>query len=364
MNADTLPELAKLLKHGVPSHTRAATCAAITGCTAGCGGAALRGTIATSDAGVTIIGRLLVLSSDPMCAQLALYALVNLSEDEAGTRAIVAANGVKLCMDELGEATGDVDLLPRMQTLSSLLSNLTRHPVGVKAFLGVVHPSDGDSDVEVPTEAEKAEFAILKMLHRIDAIPNVLWLENACTISEGRTRLLLSPTPKSPDLHPLARALSLMSNADTARRLAAAGLFRNCAMAPECHQALLFNTNALGISLARLVARHSPLDLEDIKDAPAEVLEAVVQSCAAEGATHGAEDVVKVRVQIVEALLLLSKSEIGLELFRERDVTLVLFEWSKVESEEEINNMLGIIMNRTAVSAERKVDDGAVSVDA
>lgn len=239
-------------------------------------------------------------------------------------------------------------------SFSGLLSNLTRLTEGVDALVG--------QNVDEASGAT-AEFVLLKLSNRLDAIPNVLWMANACASAKGRDILLLRGNPhasgRSIDQQPLTRLLQLYHSrkVEPATRLAVASAIRNCAIAEDCHDVLANATNALDVCLSCLVSPKTQIDPNYIKDASDHVRAIVANHTTAEP-----EQSDSIRLVVVEALLLMCKSEIGVTSLREKDVFLILFEWSKQEKNNEISSVLSNVMHRiTAVDAPSEPDAGVLT---
>lgn len=344
MDEASLPDIAQLLSGSIGSSTRAATCTAVAACSSGQAGASLRRLIGTTEPGETIIRRLLLLCGDPNCARLALSALVNLSEDEEAAAVMTRAGAV----DRATHALLDDDQRSLFSLYSGLLSNLTRFPGGVDALVG-------------KGKGEKASMqavnTLFKLVARIDRIPNVLWMSNACSTPEGRAALLLKgdaaksensavkPQLVDKSKQPLTWLLRLVISENEPTRLAAASALRNCAMAEDCHLVLIKQTNAVGTCLARLMSSSRPIPLEQVKSAPEEVIALVTDPTKAKP-----EPLVEIRLILVESLLLLCKTRLGREALRELSVYAVLNEWKELEETEQIRQAAESILDRLTVA--------------
>lgn len=351
MDEETLSELATLLTGNLPSSVRAATCAAVASCVSGDSGAALRKTMATKDTGRAIIRRLVSLCGDATCTQLALYALINISEDEDGAKEIIKNGGVSVCTAALVDKEQD----PFASSFSGLLSNLTRLAEGNDKLVG--------HNVE-ETTAAVAELAILKLTNRIDIIPNLLWMANACTSSRGRDILLLRGSTEAQnrtfDEQPLSRLLQayFVRRSDPSVRLAATSAIRNCALSEECHDVLVNATDALNVCLSCLVSSKTKIDPSHIKDAPKHVRTIVMDLSKAHP-----EELTSIRLIVLEALLMLCKSNVGLTALREKDAFLILFEWNKQEQSTEISTVASRVMQRiTDTGTPNSLNDTELSV--
>lgn len=347
MDEETLSELATLLTGKSPGSVRGATCAAVASCVSGPSGAALRKSMPSTDTGRLIIRRLVSLCSDLSCTQLALYALINLSEDEQGAREIIENGGVSVCTAALADKEQD----SFASSFSGLLSNLTRLPEGTDKLVG----QNADD-----TAASVAELALLKLTTRVEIIPNLLWMANACTSSRGRDIFLLRGSMKAEgreiDEQPLSRLLQMYfkRRSDPSVRLAATSAVRNCAIAEECHDVLVNATHALSVCLACLISPETQIDPSHIKDAPEHVRAIVMDSSNA-----SSEELVSVRLIVAEALLLLCKSDVGLTALREKDAFLILFEWNKQEKNTEISSTVSRVMQRITATGESKCPNDA-----
>lgn len=281
---------------------------------------------------------------------MSLSALINLSETSGAADTIVRAGGVDVCTHALVDDGDDGDIAAMASLYSGLLSNLTRRECGVDALVG-----KGMGE----TASGVARHTLFRLVVRIDTIPNVLWMSNACSTSEGRATLL----PRSQvdgaqqsdaQQQPLSWLLPLLSSKDDATRLAAASAMRNCSMDEDCHDALVNHTTAVGACLAILVSPTSQLVAETVKNAPIEVkriLDNPTESCL--------ESLVEIRLIIVESLLLLCKSRVGRAALREKDAYLVLIEWSTQEENEEVRNALtGITERISSVEDDHVEKDG------
>lgn len=350
MDEETLSELATLLTGNLPASVRGATCAAVASCVSGPSGSALRKTMATTDTGRVIIQRLVSLCSDVTCTQLALYALINISEDENGAKEIIKNGGVPVCTAALTDKEQD----SFASSFSGLLSNLTRLTEGNDELVG--HNVEG-------TAAAVAELAILKLTNRVEIIPNLLWMANACTSARGRDILLLRGSVEARnreiDEQPLSHLIQVFFSrrSDPSVRLAATSAVRNCAIAEECHDVLVNATGALDVCLSCLISPDSKIDPSHIKDAPEHVRAIVTDPSEA-----AAEELTSIRLIVVEALLLLCQSDVGLTALREKDAFLILFEWNKQEQSPEISTIVSSVMQRiTAISEAEQSNNAEVS---
>lgn len=335
MDSDSLSAIAQLLKVTTGPSVRATTCATIAACCSKDEGAALRRQIGTSTTGETIIRSLLMLSADSRCARLALSALINLSEDEKASATIIRCAGVELCAN--GLLDDDYQILAPLY--SGLLSNLTRLSSGVDALIG-----KGKDTLA----ANASVLTLLRLVARIDKIPHVLWMSNACSTAEGRSVLLLRNQESDADdenRQPLTWLLRLLTSSNDATRLAAASAMRNCAMDEGCHDLLVNGTNALGVCLSSLVGPSSNLPLDHIKEAPVEV-----RSLAANPSKAKPEPLVEIRLLIVESLLLICKSLTGRAALRESGACLVLLEWTKQEKDDQVRASVSSIMQRISAT--------------
>lgn len=341
MDENSLPDIAQLLSGSIGPSTRGATCTAIAACSNGDAGASLRHLIGTTTHGETIIRRLLVLCGDPSCARLALSALVNLSEDESAAATMTRAGAV----ERSAVALLDNEQKYLSALYAGLLSNVTRFPFGVDALVG---KGMGES------ASAQAINRLFKLVTKIDHIPNVLWMSNACSTSEGRAALLLKGNidedgAVDTSRQPLTWLLRLVSSEKEAIRLAAGSALRNCAMAEDCHPVLVKHTNAIGTCLARLMTSSRPIPLERIKDAPEEV-----RALAINPANAKPEPLVEIRQMLVESLLLLCKTRIGRDTLRERAAYTVLNEWKHTEDNKEIGEAVESILDRLVIGEDDK----------
>lgn len=344
MDESSLPDIAQLLSGSIGASTRAATCTAVAACSSGEAGATLRHLIGTTQAGETIIRRLLLLCGDPQCSRLALSALVNLSEDEEASAVMTRAGAV----DRATQALLDDDQRNLASLYSGLLSNLTRFPNGVDGLVG-------------KGKGEKASMqsinTLFKLVARIDRIPNVLWMSNACSTPEGRAALLLKGDAAKADTvaadpnlvdnskQPLTWLLRLLVSDSEPTRLAAASALRNCAMAEDCHLALIRQTNAVGTCLVRLMSVSRPIRLQQVKSAPDEV-----KTVAADPTSAKPEPLVEIRLLLVESLLLLCKTRAGRDALRELSVYEVLDEWKELEDNQQIRQAVESTLDRLVVA--------------
>ena len=193
-----------------------------------------------------------------------------------------------------------------------------------------------------------------RLVLRIQRIPTVLWLPNACTTKEGRDALLLHQDDAAVDhdKQPLSHVLKLLSHADAAKRLAAASALRNCALAEDSHEILVVHTNAIGTCLRALISASCTLKLAQIPNAPVQVRDVVGDLKLAKP-----EGIVEIRLVLVEALLLLCKSRVGRETLRERNAYEVLEEWLKSEKHKPIEDAIGSILDRIVVAEDDEVVD-------
>lgn len=334
MDESSLPDIARLLSGSLGPSTRAATCTAIAGCTAGTAGSSLRKTIGTTTHGETILRRLLTLCGDPNCSRVALSALVNLSEEESASAIIIHAGGVERCT----KALMSPDQRPLSALYSGLLSNLTRFSQGVNALVG---NNVGAAAGRVAVDR------LFQLVASLDTIPNVLWLSNVCSTTEGRATLLLKNDETDVNKQPLTWLLRLLPDGKDETRLAAASALRNCAMAEDCHHVLLERTNALGVCLSRFVTVKQVIRLESIADAPSEVKEAVRGQTKTKPELH-----VEIRLILVEALLLMCKTLIGRKTLREKDTYPVLEAWLKEEQNDQVKRTVDNILDRIAAAEE------------
>lgn len=362
MDSESLPALAQLLSGTTGPSVRATACATVAACCNGKEGEPLREQIGTSLIGETIIRRLLLLSSDRQSGRLALSALINLSETESCAETIIRSAGVERCTtalldhegdtdgEEDGEGDGEGGERAHASLYSGLLSNLTRVPAGVDALVGKGKDASA---------ANAAALTLLRLVTRVDRLPHVLWMANACSTPEGRAALLLKRRAAQSEQHdyarkgdeddkkqqPLTWLLRLLTSRDDATRLAAASAVRNCAMADDCHDVLVNHTNALGVCLATLIGPRSNLPLHRVANAPAEV-----RAVAADPSKLSPEPLVEIRLLIVDALLLLCKTTDGRAALRHSDAYAVLSEWVKQEKDDHIKASATSIMQRiTAV---------------
>lgn len=335
MDEQSLPDIAELLTGSIGANTRAATCTAIAACSADEAGAPLRHLIGTTTAGESIIRRLLILCADPASTRLALSALVNLSEDEDAASTMTRAAAVERCCSALL----DNELNSQASLYSGLLSNLTRFPTGVDALIG-----KGKS----VSASNAAVNTLLQLVTRIDSIPNVLWMSNACSTPEGRAALLLrgqssatNSDQTSPTEQPISWLLRLLSSKSESIRLAAASALRNCAMAEDCHEMLVNSTNALGVCLASLITSSSAVTNDQVSNAPPEVRFVIADPSKAH---H--EPLIEIRLMLVESLLLLCKTQTGRDALLECDAYYVLDDWNKQEVDEQVKSSINSILLR------------------
>lgn len=297
----------------------------------------MRKLVGTTPPGETIIRRLLVLCGDSSCARLALSALVNLSEDEDAASTMTRAGAV----ERAANALLDDEQRALSSLYAGLLSNVTRFPFGVDALVG---KGMGEN------AANQAVNRLFKLVTRIDRTPNVLWMSNACSTAEGRAALLLKGNVDESGLvdtsrQPLTWLLRLVSSENEAVRLAAGSALRNCAMAEDCHEVLVQQTNAIGTCLSRLMTSSRPIRLEEVASAPEEVRSTAMDMTKAE-----AEPLVEIRQMLSEALLLLCKTRTGRDALRERSAYVVLDAWKHVEQNKEIVQAVESILDRIVVA--------------
>lgn len=346
MDEGSLPDIAQLLTGSIGPSTRAATCTAVAACSSGEAGASLRRLIGTTEPGETIIRRLLLLCGDPSCARLALSALVNLSEDEEAAATMTRAGAV----DRGAQALLDDEQRGLASLYAGLLSNITRFPCGVDELVG---KGKGEK------ASAQAVNTLFKLVTRIDRIPNVLWMSNACSTPEGRATLLLKGDAAEAENNtisrqlidkskqPLTWLLRLLSSDSEPTRLAAASALRNCAMAEDCHPMLIKQTNAVGTCLARLMSSLRPIPLEQVKTAPEEVT-----ALASDPTKAKPEPLVEIRLILVESLLLLCKTRVAREALRDLAVYPVLNEWKELEGNAQTRLAVESILDRLTVAEE------------
>lgn len=345
MDSEALSAIAQLLSGSTGPKIRATACSALAACTAEEAGTATRELIGTTSDGETIIRRLLTISSDSRVARLSLTALVNISEDEDAAATMIRASAVERCANSLL----DPDEKPYVHLHSGLLSNLTRLPAGVDALVGKGKGT---------TAANAAVHTLLKLVSRIDQIPQALWMSNACSTEEGRAALLLRGQEGNDDNNtdvnrqPLTWLLRLLASPDYATRLAAASAVRNCAMTEDCHDTLVNRTNALGVCMASLVGPKTRLTLSHVQEAPKEV-----QAVLMDPTKIKPEAMVEIRLIIVESLLLLCKTLTGRSALRRKDACAVLSDWSEQETDDQILAAVMSIIERITTEIEEEIEE-------
>ncbi|PXF40324.1 Protein HGH1-like [Gracilariopsis chorda] len=349
MDETTLSEVVQLLSGSVGPSTRAATCTAIAACTSGDAGAKLRRIMGTSSVGETTIRRLLVLCGDPQCARVALSALVNISEDAEASAVVTRAGAVQRAC----KALLDMEQQNMAALYAGLLSNLTRHISGVDALVG-----KGLTGVE----KDLAVNTLLKLVTRVEHMPNVLWMSNALTSAEGREALLLlnnsatNSKSQDTDQQPLTWLLRLLRSPTDTKRLGAASAIRNCAMAEDCHETLVSNTDAIGICLTRLMSSEHKVAASDVRKAPQ-----VVRDIANNPNKADAEPLVEIRLLLVEALLLLCKTPEGRRALWDTDAYAVLEKWKQHEQNEQIVRTVNSIVDRVTLAEDNPEQHGTVT---
>lgn len=295
--------------------------------------------IGTTSVGETIIRRLLTLTADKKSEQLALTALVNLSENEDVTKTIIRAKGVENCTSNMLDILKDS---ARENTFihlySGLLSTLTRIPDGVDTLVGK-HQGTTAPNLSVRT--------LLQLVTYIDRIPQVLWMANACSSQEGRAALLLRQQKHD---QPLSWLLKLIDSSHYANRLAVASAIRNCAMAEDCHDILVQSTNVIDLCLSRIIASNNKLaiTLSQIQHGISDVIKQLIDNPT----KANPEDMVEVRLIIVEALLLLCKTKVGRDALIKHFAYFILLEWSEHETYDKIIPAVTSITGRLVADAE------------
>ncbi|CAN8064357.1 unnamed protein product [Agarophyton chilense] len=342
MDKESLSEISQLLSGAVGPSTRTAACTALAACSAGGAGAKLRHIIGTTQVGEEAVRRILVLCGDRHCSRIALSALVNMSEDAEAVRTMTNLGAVQQASEAL--------LDPELQELSSLyaglLSNLTRFPCGVDALVG-----KGLTGVEKDLTID----TLLKLVTRIETIPNVLWMPNALTTPEGREALLFKYATSSPNnfsrsgQQPLTWLLRLLPSSNEATRLAVASALRNCAMVEDCHEALLSEPETIGTCLTRLMSAQHPVSPQNVRKAPQSV-----QNIAFNPMSATPEPLVEIRLILVEALLLLCKSSQGRKVLWEKDAYAVLEVWKQAEHNEQVQTAVDSIIERVTIAEDNE----------
>eukprot|EP00178_Gracilaria_changii_P000838 TRINITY_DN1105_c0_g1_i1.p1 TRINITY_DN1105_c0_g1~~TRINITY_DN1105_c0_g1_i1.p1 ORF type:complete len:345 (+),score=47.71 TRINITY_DN1105_c0_g1_i1:217-1251(+) len=338
MDKEDLSDVVKLLSGTVGPSTRTAACTALAACSSGEAGAKLRHIIGSTKVGEEAIRRLLVLCGDRQCSRIALSALINISEDTEAARVMADVGAVQRVTKSL--------LDPEERELSSLyaglLSNVTRHPTGVDALVG-----KGMTGIEKDLTID----ALLKLITRIEAIPNVLWMANILTTPEGREALLFKYATNTQNelsrsgQQPLTWLLRLLPSPDEATRLAVASALRNCAMAEDCHEVLLSESETIGTCLTRLMSADHPVSPSNVRKAPQSV-----QDIAHNPKSATPEPLVEIRLLLVEAILLLCKTPEGRKVLWEKDAYAVLEVWKEVEENEEIRMAINSVIDRVTVA--------------
>lgn len=337
MDEESLPAIAKLLSGSIGASTRAATCATIAGCSGNDAGAPLRHLLGTTTSGETIIRRLLLLSADPTCSRLALSALVNISEGEEAAKTMVRVGAV----ERAAECLLDDDQRHHVSLYAGLLTNMTRFPAGVDALIG---KNMGTSAGNV------AVHRLLKLVSRLDQIPNVLWMSNACSTPEGRATLLIrreneTGNNQGVDSQPLTWLLRLLPSEDESGRLAAASAVRNCSMDESCHDILMEQTSAVSACLSRLISAKCPIQLSHMKKISQELGDLALDPSKAKP-----EPLVEIRLLIVESLLLMCKSQLGRTALWDQGAYSILEAWSAQEESLEVKNAITSTMNRISIA--------------
>ncbi|KAI0561488.1 Protein Hgh1 [Gracilaria domingensis] len=350
MDKEALSEIVKLLSGAVGPSTRTAACTALAACSAGEAGAKLRHIIGTTKEGEETIRRLLVLCGDRQCSRVALSALVNISEAAEAVKVMTSAGAVQ----RAAKALVDDEERELSSLYAGLLSNITRHPCGVDALVG-----KGLIGVEKDLTIDR----LLTLVARLETIPNVLWMPNALTTPEGREALLFKyATSAQNDFNrsgqqPLTWLLRLLPSSNETTRLAVASALRNCAMAEDCHEALLSEPDTIGTCLVRLMSAEHPVPPSNIRRAPQSV-----QDIALSPNTATPEPLVEIRLLLVEALLLLCKSPQGRKILWEKDAYAVLEVWKQAEDNEQIRTAIDSIIDRVTI-AEDNEKPGEESVE-
>lgn len=318
MNAETFTMLEQMLSPKIDVKIRAA---AATAAAAGSGEPAFRHELGTTELGKEVLKRLLALTADDGTSRFVMSALVNTAEDEAAAKALVSLNAVpRTCQSIL-----DPEARTLISLHSALLSNLTRFPAGRDALCaGAV-----------------AEALTLSMLARPKYIPSLLWVSNLAAAAPGRSLLLQLPGGDS-GVAPLDPVLEVLCDADEARRFAAASAVRNCALAEDCHEALLTDTAVLGTTLARFVTKKRQIDADEMVLAPRQVRAAYDLD---EKLTP--EPIEGIRTLLAEGLLLLCKSVDGRDALRAEGSYPVLRDWHLEEESEKVKNIIESIVDRT-----------------
>lgn len=341
MDDEGLAAVSQLLSGSTGPKLRATACSALTACTVGDGKEKeqTRQRIGTTTVGETILRRLLTLTADKQCENLALTALVNLSENEEVSKTIIRAKGIETCttniLDILKESAREKN---HIHLYSGLLSNLTRIPAGVDTLVGK-HQGTIASNLSVRT--------LLELVTYIDRIPQVLWMANACSTPEGRAALLLRQQKHD---QPLSWLLKLIDSSHYANRLAVVSAIRNCAMAEDCHDILVHSTNVIDSCLSRLIASNNKLalTLSQVQFGISDVIKCLID----EPTKANPEQMVEIRLIIAEALLLLCKSKFGRDALRKHFAYFILLEWNEHESDDQISATILNITERLVAAAE------------
>lgn len=344
MDESTLTSLAELLSGSQSVQVRTAAATAVAASTSGDSNAETRSAVGKH---LPLLRRLLALCGDPATGRFALSALVNLAEDEAAARALIALRTVA----KATSALLDPEQREFAVLYSGLLANLTRLPEGVDALTGATKRFDAN-------ERRRAEANLLRLTESLRWLPNALFIANACSTERGRD-VLLSASDEDPRKQPLNALLELLKDDDKDKRLAAASALRNCALAESSHAALVERTDVLGVALVRLMSPSRPLSEEDLDGAPKQVVDA-----SANYIQLKPEPFAEIRLMVVEALLLLCQTRAGRDALRKCKAYPILREWHLEEEDEGVSEAVEHIVDRTQLLNEDEGNTAGAVVSA
>jgi len=175
-------------------------------------------------------------------------------------------------------------------------------------------------------------------------LPNLALLaSNLAQVELGRL-LFVGEGSGDEDVELYRGIVSLLDEEETILRLGAASLLRNLAMDTSAHSHLV-DHDFIAYALVPLIFGGDAPDEDDLDGAPEKVR--LASRAAAKSSERGAEPELEVRVALVEALLLLCKSDEGREALKKQRAYPVLRNLHRNEENERVREIIESIVDRT-----------------